>query len=249
MENQNNKTIKSKERSVAYPALTLENSINLVSKLRSGLGKGPYSREDAIKALGYSGVSGTSARAIASLVHYGLLDRNGNTYSQSNLSEEILYTTDETGNARKQAIAKAASSPKLFEKIIEKFSNQSLPSLLENILVKEGVSSNSAKEVGLILKETFTFSGILVNGVVVSLPKKILEDNQKDIVFEKSSNTINDISDFQSNKNILPQNFYTHNESGNNWGLIIKTGIPLNSEIKLKLISITDLLEKINKKD
>lgn len=233
---------KLKERSVAYPALTLENSIALVSKLRSGLGKGPYSREEAIKALGYSGVSGASARAVASLVHYGLLDRSGNTYSQSELTQEILYSTDETGDAKKRAILKAAQSPKLFEKIIEKFSNQSIPSLLENILIKEGVSSNSAKEVATVLKETFLFSGILVNGVIVALPEKIAKESQKNILKE------NDVF-FDSNKieKTSTTQFYQHNESGNNWGLAIKTKVPLSSEIKKELIEITEKLEKINK--
>lgn len=75
-----------KQRSAAYPVINLESAINRLILLNQSLGKGPYSRTDAAKGMGYSGLSGASSRTVAALVQYGLLDRSGNTYSLSELS-------------------------------------------------------------------------------------------------------------------------------------------------------------------
>lgn len=243
---------KNVERSVAYPAVTLEVAIELVSKLRSALGKTPYSREEAAKALGYSGISGASARAVAALVHYGLLDRNGNTYSTSELAEEIIHPTDETGLSKKQAIAKAALAPKLFDRLVDKFRNQSLPGLLENILLREGVSSNSAKDVAIIFKETLQFAGMLVNGVVVdsfSGPGVSDRAGQDNLVNENKANSnlynFLDQTDLLSKKQEPKKNF-VFTDSGSGWNLVVNSDKPLTSEVKKALIDIADSLKNIN---
>lgn len=236
----NDKKQKNIERSIAYPALTLESAIAMALKLRDGLGKGPYSREEAAKAAGYSGISGASARAIAALVHYGLIERNGNTYSQSQNTEEILFPIDDTGFTKKQAIINAARTPKLFEKMIERFKGQSLPGLLENIFMKEGIAKNSAKEASLTFKETLQYSGILINGVIVLDSSENNTTNNPDNTFTKHEGVIAENS--LLNRSLQ---FHTHNESGDGWMLSIKTNTPLTSEIKMKLIEVTELINNI----
>lgn len=232
-----------RERSVAYPSTNLETAIELISKLRSELGKGPYSREDAAKGLGYSGISGASARSVAALVQYGLLIRNGNTYSISELAEEITHPTDETGEKRRQSIVIAAKSPKLFQKIIDRFKNQSLPGLLENILVREGVSSNYSKEVSNLLKDTLQFSGILQNGVITDqINITLSETNNEEKNEIKSSSNNFDSFNFAGLRDIK-KTFYNFTDSGDGWSMSIKSERPLSSETKKLLIDISELLE------
>ena len=86
---------KKRERSVAYPGIPLEEAVAAALSLRTALGKAAFSREDAANALGYKGVSGASSVKVASLVHYGILNRTGNTYVLSELSERISHPPSE----------------------------------------------------------------------------------------------------------------------------------------------------------
>jgi hypothetical protein len=251
MNNQTNteKKQKNRERSIAYPSINLEKAIELVSKLRSELGKGPYSREDAAKGIGYAGISGASARSVAALVHYGLLERNGDTYQISELGEEIIHPTDETDAKRKMALVTAAKSPKLFQKIVNRFQGQSLPGLLDNILVREGVSSNYSKEVATILKESLIFSGILQNGVIIDASSVTFHDDETEQAStEQSKSSFADFGFFSSTNKEQKKNLYTFSDSGSGWSVIIKSDQPVTSEIKTLLIKVSELLENNKQK-
>ncbi|MBI2196266.1 hypothetical protein HYU45_01495 [Candidatus Daviesbacteria bacterium] len=152
-------------RSSAYPAVSLDEAIELVGMLRNQLGKGPYDRESAAKAIGYKGVNGASAQKIAALAHFGLLTRSGNAYSQSVLADSILLSTSE--QERKNSIIQASKTPKLYKLLIEKFSGSALPGLLVNILIREyKISEKVADQVAKDFKKSIEFSGLLQNGIV-----------------------------------------------------------------------------------
>ena len=86
---------KARKRSASYPAFSLQEVIEATKSLREKLGDGPYSREHMATALGYKGVTGSSGMKIASCVHFGLLERNGNTYSR--IDAALLHITFESG--------------------------------------------------------------------------------------------------------------------------------------------------------
>jgi len=162
-----NKKKHTKDRSVAYPGTTLADAIESTRKLRDSLGRGPYSREEAVKALGHAKLSGPAARKVAALVHFGLLKRNGNTYSQSQLAQDILKPLSD--EQKEMSIKHAAVSPRLFQKLFQRFDGQALPSMLQNIIIREGVSEGAADEVVRIFTETVRFANILVNGVITNV--------------------------------------------------------------------------------
>lgn len=164
--NQNITSKKLINRSSAYPAISLDEAIELAGTLRRQLGKGPYDRGSAAKAIGYSGVNGASAKKIAALSHFGLLTRSGNTYSQSVLADSILLSTSE--QEKRNSIAQASKTPKLYKSLIEKYNGLGLPVLLENIIVREyKISEKVANQVAKDFKKSIEFSGLLQNGVVV----------------------------------------------------------------------------------
>lgn len=179
MSNEKEKMKQTKDRSVAYPGAPLSESIEFTLKLRDSLGKGPYSRDEAARALGHSKLTGPAARKVAALVHYGLLERSGNTYSQSQLSQDILKPLSD--DQKIIAIKKAALRPKLFQKLCQKFGGQALPSMLQNILIREGVSEGAADDVVRIFTETMKFAELLVNGV---LTKLVIEEVDGESVVE-----------------------------------------------------------------
>lgn len=232
-----------RERSVAYPALSLDRAIESSSELRTKLGKGPYGREDAAVALGHKGVSGASATKIASLVHFGLLTRNGNTYSQSELGERINHPLSDYD--RTEAILEVMKTPKLYKDLFDQFTGQAIPTQLANILVRKGVSSKVAQTVADDFKSSAEFSGCLKNGVLFNDAEVAIDrDNSEK---KECKNNVFDFADFgfSTKKDVNPQS-HIHNDSGNGWVLTIKTGKPLTSDVKTKLIVVTELLEKIN---
>ena len=207
MSDEKEKTKQTKDRSVAYPGVPLSEAIGFTSKLRDSLGKGPYSRDEAAKALGHSKLTGPAARKVAALVHYGLLERSGNTYSQSQLSQDILKpVSDELKSA---AIKKAAVRPRLFQKLCQKFGGQALPSMLQNILIREGISEGAADEVVRIFTETMKFAELLVNGV---LTKPVIEDENGDGVAEIQTPSSASKIPVQTSKHPSPVNRPTEND-------------------------------------
>src|SRR3989338_11202328 len=129
MSDEKEKTKQTKDRSVAYPGVPLSEAIGFTSKLRDSLGRGPYSREEAAKALGHSQLTGPAARKVAALVHYGLLERSGNTYSQSQLAQDILKPLSD--EQKETSIRRAAVAPRLFQKLCQRFDGQALRSVVQ----------------------------------------------------------------------------------------------------------------------
>lgn len=157
---------KKRARSTPYPAYGLEKAIANIKTLEENLGHGPFSRESAAKALGYSSLSGSSGKAVAALAHYGLLARTGDTYEISEITEKIMRWKDES--ERLSAIRQAASQPKLFQRLLDTYSGKSVPSMLSHILAREHkIGANVASEVVKTFEDTMTYAGYLRNGVIV----------------------------------------------------------------------------------
>lgn len=159
------------DRSSSYPVLTIDEALEDVAKLRQAYSTYPFSRQQAAKALGHQENSGTSARKVAALTQFGLLLRDGNTYKVSGLAGKILYHTDEV--SKEQAIIEAVSSPKLYRALIDKFSNQALPLLLNNILVANfGINSKVSKAVAKDFVNSLEYARLLKNGVIATVESK-----------------------------------------------------------------------------
>ena len=156
------------ERGIKYPADNLEAAIELLSRVKDSLGYGSASRETLAEALGYRGISGTSARKIGSLTHYDLVERVGNgAYRISELGRRILVPTSPA--ERQQAVAEAAKRPALFAALFQKYQDHALPTLLPNLLVREhGVGSSAADQAANTFRETAEYAGLLRNGVLRS---------------------------------------------------------------------------------
>ncbi|MEK7082446.1 MAG: hypothetical protein AAB915_02095 [Patescibacteria group bacterium] len=225
-------TKKGRERSTPNPSISIREAIMLLEELKKALGRWPYSRDAVASALGHKRLTGPAARKVAALTHYNLLERRGDAYSVSRLGGDILNPLSD--EEKTTAIKKAAISPRLFAKLINQFKGQGIPGRLDNILTREGISSNSAGEVAKIFTKTLEEAGLIVNGVIMA-------DDAESI-----GESAEDISNLRP-ESALKTGAYPYNESGTGWSIAIKTGSPLTSEIKKKLIEVTELLENHNK--
>lgn len=245
----NEKNEKVKDRSVAYPSITVSDAIIFTTRLRAALGKGPYSRGEVAKALGHTKLSGPAARKVAALVHYGLLARTGDAYSQTQLAQDIIMPLADEEKAL--GVVKAVRSPRLFEKLLQKYTGQALPLMLQNVLTREGVSDSAAIEVVRIFTESIKFAGLLVNGVVGNITTA-----EGEMVSEAVSSTTSSIStpptittkNHVRSAETVPSDDFVFNFSGNIRLFVPRSNTTSNAiadgELKAARKEITDFAKK-----
>ena len=154
-----------RERSTAYPGINLERAVEVLEDVVKNLGKGPFDRESIARASGFNGVTGTSSSVIGALGHFGLLDRQGNSYSCSELGSRILTPLDAT--EKQLALIDAVQKPRLYQKLIDTYDGQSLPGMLNNILIRShGIAQKVAERAAETFRESCEFAGILQNGII-----------------------------------------------------------------------------------
>ncbi|MBO6724622.1 MAG: hypothetical protein JJ911_03020 [Rhizobiaceae bacterium] len=113
-------------KSPKYPNYPLSSAIENVRKVYNADRTTPLPREVIAKHLGYSGISGASDAAIATIVQYGLLERTGKAEMKvSKLAVDILVP--ENDEQKQRAINTAALKPPLFADVWNHF-EQRIPS-------------------------------------------------------------------------------------------------------------------------
>lgn len=155
-----------KQRSGAYPLVALPEAIGSAQKIFDNLGQGPHTRENVARGLGYASFSGAASPKIGALVHFGLLLRQKGGYLVSPLALEIF---DYPKEGSETAIAKAASQPGLYDKLINRFNRQALPKNLPHILTADyKITEKAAPMAAEIFIKTMEFSGFLKEGKLVA---------------------------------------------------------------------------------
>jgi hypothetical protein len=100
-------------RSPGYPGISLSKAIEIVDKLYSKVRGNAIDREAAVKDMGFSGLTGHSAKILADLGHFNLVEKSGKGgVKVTDLAARILHPH----NSREKAAAlrEAAYSPELF---------------------------------------------------------------------------------------------------------------------------------------
>ena len=149
------------ERSAAYPYISLEKAVVLLEKVRKGLGCANVTRDQIAPVLGHSKCTGPAGRKIAALAHYGLLEKEKDSYKISKLANKIL--TPISNDEKENALKEAALTPVIFAGVYERFSPDGrLPDALSAILHREyGVTINAADLAKDNLINTLAYAGVL----------------------------------------------------------------------------------------
>ncbi len=127
-------------RSPNYPSLSIRQAIDMVSKIYRTERTNEITREDAAKAMGYSGLTGRSMTVLGALIHFDLLAKTSKgSVKVTPTAEAILHGI--TDGERDQATLKAAFAPQLFQSIHSRFPD-GIPSVgtISSFLVREGFS-------------------------------------------------------------------------------------------------------------
>jgi hypothetical protein len=110
----------SRMRSPSYPSVSLNQAIDLVSKIHRSCRTNIITRENAVQEMGYTGLSGRSMKVLSALLQFGLLSKAGTgDVKVSQRAVDILHGIDEAD--RHEALLEAAYAPQLFKDIHERF--------------------------------------------------------------------------------------------------------------------------------
>ena len=124
-------------RSPGYPNLSLRTALKQVERIFSENRRNMIDREAAAISIGYKGSSGASDKSIATLSHYGLIDKVGKGEIRvSQLAVDILHPT--TSENWKEALRTAAFSPQIFSILKDRFPDDYFSEgALRSFLVRE----------------------------------------------------------------------------------------------------------------
>lgn len=157
---ENKKEKKVVDRSAAYAAYTIEDSLSFTSEFYKQFRGGPAKRDDILKL-----IEGTTNSRIAACSHYGFLSRDKDTYQITELYNTVVnYITEKE---KQEALLTAFYNPKLNAEIIDKFDGDIIPENLTTHLYRfHRITQNAAP----IAADIFLKNGKYV-GVIDSIGK------------------------------------------------------------------------------
>jgi hypothetical protein len=144
-------------RSPGYPNIPLQDAIVYIERLWSHVRQNTVDREAAVKDIGYSGLTGQSAKMLSNLDHYGLIEKAGKGGVQvTALAVSILHPNNLV--ERREALNKAAYSPELFSEIKSHFPDGFVSeNALRNYLMRTGFSGVAVGPAIKSYLETYSF--------------------------------------------------------------------------------------------
>jgi len=144
-------------RSPAYPAHALAEAIEFARKIHSEDRQHPVPREVAARHMGFSGTTGTSDRALSSILHYGLAEKVvKGEIRVTDLTLRLLHPHDET--ERREALNEAAFNPQLFKELRQRYPGRPPASgTLESFLTREGFAGAAVGPASKAFLETCRF--------------------------------------------------------------------------------------------
>ncbi len=128
-------------RSPAYPAHNLAEAIEYARKIHSADRQHPVPRDVAAQHMGFSGITGTSDRALSSLLHYGMAEKVAKGEIRvTDLALRVLHPEDD--HERLAALNEAAFNPQLFQELRRRYPGRPPASAtLESFLTREGFAA------------------------------------------------------------------------------------------------------------
>lgn len=144
-------------RSPNYPSISLPDAIERARKVYDREHTHKAAPEVIAKALGYSGVNGSSLGVMSALKKYGLLEEVGKDWKISSDALTILVDPLDS-EERAEAIRRAAKAPALFATLLEEYGEK--PPSDENLrafLLKRGFAQSAVDAPIRSYRETLEF--------------------------------------------------------------------------------------------
>lgn len=107
-------------RSPGYPSCSLLEAIEYINKIHAQDRQHPVDRSIAARHLGFSGISGTSDRALSALIHYGLAEKmHKGEIRVSDRALAIIHP--HSPEEQREALRTAGFAPDLFKELRQRY--------------------------------------------------------------------------------------------------------------------------------
>lgn len=147
-----------RSNSPPHPTFALPKSLAAIKAIFDADRRNPVDREVAAKHMGYSGKSGASDKALASLSHYGLTEKVGKGEIRvSQLAVDILHPDPSDPQSESRALLKAGMGPQLFKELRVQFPEHVSEDTLESYLVRAGFNEAALAPAKNAYLETLRF--------------------------------------------------------------------------------------------
>jgi hypothetical protein len=165
-----------KMRSPNYPAMSLRDSIQRTRNLWAKEKRTAVPAEVAAKAIGYSGISGPSRTALASMKKYGLIESDDKTVKVSDLALRILHAANDQDSI--EALQEAALKPDLFGLLYDSHADASDDAISSYLIVKLEFSQSGARQVIKSYRDTISLA-LLDRPEYITARKHTLENDMQ----------------------------------------------------------------------
>jgi hypothetical protein len=149
------------KRSASYPSISLSEAYDFALKINEQFSStAEVTRDEIAHAVKLN--AGTIIRDISSCVQYHLLDKNtaAGKYKLGKIFKDIYKPDSERD--KKLSFIEAFGSPKLYQELITRYDNATIPNELENVLVKyHGITEAAAKGAADIFIESGKYVGVI----------------------------------------------------------------------------------------
>lgn len=175
--NKDEKAEKTKGRSPSYPGLDIESALMRTRELYAKVRKHETNVVIAVGHWGYKFGTGQSNITLASLKKYGLMEESGSGENRkiwvTELAERIIIDDRPESDERDKSIIKAALSPKIHERLYEKYGSELPPNenLIFDLRTDLKFTESGARELVLQYRRTLAFIEKLKSDVI--LPENV----------------------------------------------------------------------------
>ena len=141
-----------------HPSMSLPKAVVAVGKIFGADRRNPVDREVAARHIGYTGKSGASDKALASLAHYGLTEKVGKgAIRVSQLAMDILHPDPSDPSGKERALLSAGMKPQLFKELRAQFPDHVSEQTLRSYMVRVGFNDTSLAAAMSAYFETLRF--------------------------------------------------------------------------------------------
>lgn len=169
------------DRSAAYPVLTIEDSLVLVADVYKNF-RNEYAKRNDILNL----IEGVHPRHIAAASHYGLLDREKDSYRVSELYKNIANPIDQT--ERKSNLRLALYKPSLYKELIDKFEGDVIPETLVYHLSRfHRITEDAAPLAADVFIKNLRYCGVINENGVLRYKDGNYQDDSTKVIIPNSS--------------------------------------------------------------
>jgi hypothetical protein len=154
---------KTREKSVRYPAYSLEECLDFLSMVHSIGGKKEAPVESILSKMDITTPDNKRYKYLTSSAEiYGLIKKTENGLTPTEFGTQILYPVDGV-EQRKQLISDAFKTPQIYQRIIERYNETILPNpdILKNIFYNFGIARNALDTAVNAFMVSGKFAGLL----------------------------------------------------------------------------------------